>query len=125
MSVIKHDFGGETRQAARSLRKLLSLDALHDLNIKGNPLPYLERASERIYQLEKTLFEAAEAARPPHGDGDSAATIAVSRAEYQRLLDCRAIVERGLATVGADDPFSVAPSSVTPSSVAPEQSDGT
>ncbi len=125
MSVIKHDFGGETRQAARSLRKLLSLDALHDLNIKGNPLPYLERASERIYQLERTLFEAAEAARPRHGDAASADTIAVSRAEYQRLLDCRAIVERGLTDVGADDPFSVAPGSVAPGSAAPEQSGDT
>jgi hypothetical protein len=110
MSVIKHDFGGETREAARGLRKLLSLDALHDANIRANPLPYLERASERIYQLEKTLFEAVEAASPRSGDDPSPDMITVSRAEYQRLRDCCAIVERGLAETGAaDDPFSVKP----------------
>jgi hypothetical protein len=67
MSVIKHDFGLEKRETARRFRKLLSLDALHEANVRANPLPYLERASERIFQLEKTLFEAAQAAKPQLG----------------------------------------------------------
>jgi hypothetical protein len=110
VSVIEHKFGGPERQAARRLRKLVSLDALHEANLRANPLPYLERASERIYQLEKTLFEAAEAARPAVGAssaGDETAcpreTVEVDRAEYQRLLNCRAIVESALAGVQAAD----------------------
>ncbi len=103
MSVIKHDFGTQKRQATRRFRALLSLDALHEANVRANPLPYLERASERIYQLEKTLFEAAQAAQPPSGASPAAETIAVDKAEYQRLLDCRAIVERGLAKLGTSE----------------------
>jgi hypothetical protein len=103
MSVIKHDFGMEKRETARRFRKLLSLDALHEANVRANPLPYLERASERIFQLEKTLFEAAQAAKPQLGATQSPETINVNKAEYQRLLNCRSIVERGLANLGSDD----------------------
>ena len=98
MSVIDHDFGKDKRQAARRLRTLVSLDALHEANVRTNPLPYLERASERIYQLEKTLFEAAEAARLPLGESPGE-KIEVDRAEYEGLLSCRLIVEGGLASV--------------------------
>jgi hypothetical protein len=103
MTVIKHDFGMEKHQTARRFRKLLSLDALHDANVRANPVPYLERASERIFQLEKTLFEAAQAAAPPLGEGPSPETIEIDKAEYQRLLNCRSIVEGGLATLAAGD----------------------
>jgi hypothetical protein len=103
MSVVKHDFGMEKRETARRFRKLLSLDALHEANVRANPLPYLERASERIFQLEKALFEAAQAARPRLGETQSPETINVNKAEYQRLLNCRSIVERGLANLGSDD----------------------
>lgn len=103
MSVIKHDFGKEERSSARRLRKLLSLDALHEANLRANPRPYLERASERIYQLRKILFEAAAAAKPNAGEPPPSQTIEVSKAAYQRLLACHAIVEKGLAAAGSDD----------------------
>jgi hypothetical protein len=103
MSVIKHDFGLTKHQTARRFRKLLSLDALHDANVRANPIPYLERASERIFQLEKTLFEAAQAAEPASGEPASPETIEVDKAEYQRLLNCRSIVEKGLAQLGSGE----------------------
>jgi hypothetical protein len=103
MSIIEHDFGMEKRQNARRLTTLLSLSALHEANVGANPVPYLERASEQIYQLEKTLFEAAQAANPPRGAPPSTETIEVNRAEYHRLLACRAIVENGLARLLASD----------------------
>lgn len=105
MSVISHDFGKPMRDAARRFRKLLSLDALHEANVRANPLPYLERASERIFQLEAALFDADQAARPP-ADGPAAAEpVTVDRAEYQRLLRCRSIVEAAVAGLftGEDD----------------------
>lgn len=67
MSVIDHDFRQKRRPTARRLRRQAGLDTLHEANLRANPAPYLERASERIYQLERTLFEAADAARPPPG----------------------------------------------------------
>ena len=102
MSIIEHDFGMEKRQNVRRLTSLLSLDALHEANVAGNPVPYLERASEQIYQLEKTLIEAAQAAQPP-AEAGSSETIEVDKAEYQRLLACRAIIENGLARLRAHD----------------------
>ncbi len=110
MSVIEHDFGGRRRKATRRFRELLTLDALHEANVKSNPLPYLERASERIYQLEKILFEAAQAAKPQFGDTPSPETVEVNKLEYKRLLECLAIVEKGLAQLGsADDLFPAGP----------------
>lgn len=97
MSVIEHDFGADKRRKTRRFRQLLSLDALHEANVRANPLPYLERASERIYQLEKTIFEAALAGRPPAGGDAGSATVTVSEAEYQRLLACRAIIDDAFA----------------------------
>ena len=102
MSVIEHDFGLRQREIERRFRRQLSLDALHEANIRANPLPYLERASERIFQLERALFEAAQAAVPSDGEPASAETITVSKTEYERLLACRAIVEGALAEFGSD-----------------------
>ena len=99
MTVIKPDFGIEKRHTARRLRKLLSLDALHEANVRANPLPYLERASERIDQLEKVLFEAAAAGRPPPAGAKAAERIEIDRAEYECLLNCRSIVDRSLAAL--------------------------
>jgi hypothetical protein len=48
MGIIKHDFGLKKRRSIGRFRKLLKLDALHEANVRANPLPYLERASERI-----------------------------------------------------------------------------
>ena len=65
MSVIEHDFGLSNRLTERRFGKLLELDALHEANIRANPLPYLERASERIFRLQAAMFEAIQAAKPP------------------------------------------------------------
>jgi hypothetical protein len=108
MSVIKHDFGSEDRKAARRLRTLLELSALHEANIRNNPLPYLERASERIFQLEKLLFEAVEAATSQSALPASSEMISVSKAEYDRYLVCLAIIKDGLERLvsDAEDPQS-------------------
>ena len=99
MTVIEHDFGKEKRDAPRRLRALLSLDALHDTNIRANPVPYLERASERIDQLEKTLFEAVQAAGAVH----SGESVIVDKAEYDALKAAFAIIEDALAACKRDD----------------------
>jgi len=102
MSIIKHDFGFAQRQIERRFRELLNLSALHEANVRANPVPYLERASEQIYQLEKALFEAVQAATPPAGE-PATETVIVSAAEYQRLLTCRSIVEAAFARLASDD----------------------
>ena len=102
MSIIQHDFGLKLRQAERRFRQLLSLDALHEANVRANPVPYLERASERIFQLEKALFEAVQAATP--ATDEATETVLITKAEHQRLLNCRAIVEAAFAhLVSGDD----------------------
>ncbi|MGY3454429.1 hypothetical protein [Bradyrhizobium sp. USDA 4353] len=102
MTVIEHDFGMQQRQVERRFRTLLSLDALHEANVRANPIPYLERASERIYQLEKALFDALQVA-PPEADADGE-TVTIGRAELRRLQQCRAIVESAYAQLVADQP---------------------
>ncbi|WP_315721453.1 MULTISPECIES: hypothetical protein [unclassified Bradyrhizobium] len=102
MTVIEHDFGMQQRQVERRFRTLLSLDALHEANVRANPIPYLERASERIYQLEKALFEALQAATASADEGGE--TISISKAEHARLLQCQAIVARAYAQLVADQP---------------------
>lgn len=106
MSVIEHDFGAGKRQKERRFRTLLNLDALHEQNVRANPLPYLERASERIYQLEKSIFEAALAGRTPAGDDPEGPTVTIAKAEYDRLIACRALVDAAFSRIeapGADD----------------------
>ena len=103
MSVIRHNFDTENRGTARRLRTLLKLSALHEANIRANPLPYLERASERIFQLEKILFEAVEVATSQTEPSVANEMISVSKAEYQRYLACLAIIENGLALLVAGD----------------------
>jgi len=103
MVVIKHDFGVKECRSTGRFRKLLKLDALHEANVNANPLPYLERASERIYQLENALFEAAQAARRPFGDANSQETIKVDKADYQRLIACRSIVEKAFVDLSPGD----------------------
>ncbi|MEP9356690.1 hypothetical protein ABLE93_24445 [Xanthobacter sp. KR7-65] len=106
MSVIEHDFGAGKRRKEKRFRDLLSLDALHEQNVRNNPLPYLERASERIYQLEKTIFEAALAARPAAADettpdGAPVPTVTITISEYRRLLACRKLVDTALEEIQA------------------------
>ncbi|CCD96891.1 conserved hypothetical protein [Bradyrhizobium sp. ORS 375] len=101
MTVIEHDFGMQQRQTERRFRTLLSLDALHETNVRANPIPYLERASERIYQLEKALFEALQAATASADDDEM---ITISKAELRRLQKCRAVVEHAYKQLVADQP---------------------
>lgn len=103
MSVIEHDFGSKDRRAARRLRTLLELGALHEANIRSNPLPYLERASERIFQLERILFEAVEAATSQSTPSTSSEMISVSKTEYDRYFACLAIIKNGLEKLVSDD----------------------
>ncbi len=100
MSVIKHDFGKKNRLIARRFRKLLRLDALHEANVRANPLPYLERASHRIDQLEAVLFEAATALKPSTTTAASTEMVEISKDEYQRLQACSTIVEQGAKKLG-------------------------
>ena len=100
MSVIKHDFGKKNRLIVRRFRRLLRLDALHEANVQANPLPYLERASHRIDLLEGVLFDASNALKAPAGETPSTETVVVSKAEHERLLNCRSIIEQGLKKVG-------------------------
>jgi hypothetical protein len=102
MSVIEHDFGLQQRELERRFRRQLSLDALHEANIRTNPLPYLDRASEHIFRLERALFEASQAAAPSDGEPSSTETMVISKTEYQRLVSCRSIIEKALAELVSD-----------------------
>jgi hypothetical protein len=104
MSVIEHDFGLSNRLRERRFGKLLELDALHEANIRANPLPYLERASERIFRLQAAMFEAIQAAKPPSPDPTpEAENVLVDKAEYQRLKTCVALLEKAYADYGAQE----------------------
>jgi hypothetical protein len=104
MSVIEHDFGLTNRLTERRFGKLLELDALHEANIRANPLPYLERASERIFRLQAAMFEAIQAAKPPTpGPAPDVENVLVDKAEYQRLKTCVALLEKAYADYGAQD----------------------
>ena len=99
MEIIEHDFGFSRRLAERRFAKLLELDALHEANIRANALPYLERASERIFQLQQVIFEAAKSLEAP-AEAPPGAQIQVDKAEYFRLKKCQSIVESGFAKHG-------------------------
>lgn len=103
MTVIERDFGKKKRDTVRRFRELLSLDALHEHNIQANPLPYLERASERIFQLERALFEAAQVFTGPVEETPSGERIRIDKLEYERLLRCREVVEQALAEYKNDE----------------------
>jgi hypothetical protein len=104
MSVIEHDFGLTNRVTERRFGKLLELDALHEGNIRANPLPYLERASERIFRLQAAMFEAIQAAKAPTpGATPDAQNVLVDKAEYERLKTCVALLEKAYADYGAQD----------------------
>jgi len=102
MSIIEHDFGRELRQVVRRFTKLLGLDALHEANVRTNPVPYLERASEHIDRLEAALVDAARATTRPADEPPSTEVISVNKADYQRLLICRALVGQAVAQLASD-----------------------
>jgi len=102
VSVIEHDFGKKDRDSVRRFTQLTSLEAQHEAKVLANPLPYLERANERISQLEMALLEAGNAARFTIGaeaepTAVAAESILVDKAEYERLIRCRDIVEAAVA----------------------------
>ncbi|HEY8161582.1 MAG TPA: hypothetical protein VIF34_04860 [Methylocystis sp.] len=104
MTVIEHDFGLAKRLTERRFGKLLELDALHEANIRANPLPYLERASERIFRLRAAMFEAIQAGRPATpGAAPGVENVLVDKAEYQRLKTCLALLEKAYVDYGALD----------------------
>lgn len=104
MSVIEHDFGLKDRITERRFARLLELDALHEANIRANPLPYLERASERIFRLQAAMFEAMQAAKTSAPETTSETeTVLVDRTEYQRLKNCLALLEKACADYCAKD----------------------
>lgn len=106
MSVIEHDFGKERRETARAFNERVGLERRHEAKVLENPLPYLERAGERIFRLEAALTDAAAAAREPLGESSAEAppadreTVTIDKAEYERLLRCRAIIDEALAKYG-------------------------
>jgi hypothetical protein len=99
VSVIEHDFGKNDREKVRRFAELTSLEAQHEAKVLANPLPYLERANERISQLEMALSEAGNAARFTIGADAFASreTVLVDKAEYERLIRCRDIIEAAIA----------------------------
>ena len=108
-NVVPHDFGHEKRHKARRLRRQLDLDGLHEVNIRSNPLPYLERASERIFRLEQALFEANLAIGDTQEAEDSSVAdeedrVLLSRTEYDRLQACRTIVRNAFETLVKPQP---------------------
>jgi len=100
MTVIEHDFGKKDKDKIRRFTKLLTLEAQHEANVLANPLPYLERADERITQLEMALTEAANAAAfDPPGYAATEEKVEVDKAEYERLLRCKQLLEAAIAKI--------------------------
>lgn len=97
MTIIEHDFGKKDRDTVRRFTKLITLEAQHESKVLANPLPYLERATERISQLEMTLLDAARALDPQPGEpASSGETVAVDKAEYARLLRCKELLQQAI-----------------------------
>jgi|SRR6516165_7772465 hypothetical protein len=99
VTIIEHDFGKKNREKVRRFAQLLSLEAQHEAKVLANPIPYLERANERMSQLEMALLEAGNAANFTLG-AEPASTpemVLVDKAEYERLLRCKELVEAAIA----------------------------
>jgi len=101
MTIIEHDFGKKDREKVKRFTQLMSLEAQHEAKVLANPIPYLERANERMSQLEMALLDAGNAAKFTLGEHlnpkDPPETILVDKAEYERLLRCRDIVDQAIA----------------------------
>lgn len=94
MTIIEHDFGKKNREAVRRFTKLITLEAQHEAKVLANPLPYLERATERITQLEMALLDAARALDPQPGEAAASdETVTIDRLEYERLQRCRQLLK--------------------------------
>jgi hypothetical protein len=101
MSIIEHDFGKKDRDKVKRFAQLMSLEAQHEAKVLANPIPYLERANERMSQLEMALLDAGNAAKFTLGVkpniNEAPETILVDKAEYERLLRCREIIDQAIA----------------------------
>lgn len=93
MTIIEHDFGKKDRDTVRRFTKLITLEAQHEAKVLANPLPYLERATERITQLEMALLDAAHALDVPASEAASGETVAIPKEDYERFLRCKAVLE--------------------------------
>lgn len=94
VTIIEHDFGKKDRDTVRRFTKLITLEAQHEAKVLANPLPYLERATERISQLEMALLDASRALDPQPGEPPAPEQkIEIDQAEYERLLRCKEIVK--------------------------------
>jgi hypothetical protein len=94
VSIIEHDFGKKARETVRRFTKLITLEAQHEAKVLANPIPYLERATERISQLEMALLDAARALDPQPGEAPAPPqTIEVAKADYERLQRCAELLK--------------------------------
>ncbi|ACB95990.1 conserved hypothetical protein [Beijerinckia indica subsp. indica ATCC 9039] len=98
VTIIEHDFGKKDRDKVRRFSQLLSLEAQHEAKVLANPIPYIERATERISQLEMALLDAANAANFTLGEKPAAEPeqVLIDKAEYERLLRCKALIESAI-----------------------------
>jgi hypothetical protein len=84
----------------RRFTKLITLEAQHEAKVLANPLPYLERATERISQLEMALLDAAAALEPLSAvPASSVQMVEVDKAEYERLLRCKALLKAAVEKI--------------------------
>lgn len=97
MAIIRYDFGKKRRDVARGFRKRVNLDEAHESRVLANPLPYLERAEQRLFELEEALRGAAQALTPQASDDDGNDTVVLSRSEHDRLLAAKAIILKAVA----------------------------
>jgi hypothetical protein len=94
VTIIKHDFGKKGRDTVRRFTKLITLEAQHEAKVLANPLPYLERATERISQLEMALLDAVGATEPLPSETPSGEKVEIDKAEYERLLRCKELLKQ-------------------------------
>jgi hypothetical protein len=98
VSVIEHDFGKKDRDVVRRFTKLITLEAQHEAKVLSNPLPYLERATARIEQLEMALLDAARALDPQPGEPPAPPeAVTVDKADYERLMRAAALLKEAAA----------------------------
>ncbi len=96
MTIIEHDFGKRGRDTTRRFSQLMRFDAETAAKVLVDPIPYLERANERMAQLEAALAEAARSAQPSDPPPLQCDMIEIDRADYERLQRCREILETTL-----------------------------
>ena len=97
MAIIRYDFGKKQRDLVRRFRKRVGLNDAHDARVLANPLPYLERAEQRLFVLEEALRDAAAQLNAPTEADSGSETVTLLRAEHDRLQAARAIILKAAA----------------------------